>query len=245
MLLLTTLSWKACGKNPQHLFFAKGESRAKVEVTGSLGWFPPGLPAACTWRDGEPLGQAEGICKWPELKLSDLSLCLPPEIQGSFWMREGWENVFAFFLFFDLATCRGLWRRSGLCCRWTRTRRGHSLVSPLFACNASISLAVKWGGWLGGSFGKVLCIFIEEKWLVLERSDKPRLQKCTSRCEFWTLTFGPQVHRFTLDPFSDKGKAKYCPYPDTNNMASLMLLLIFRYPNPAALYESISCAKCN
>lgn len=74
------------------------ENKEECWVLWASGWFPPGLPAACTRRDGEQLGQAEGICKWPKLKLSDLALLLSPwDPRKFFWWEEAGKIALPYF----------------------------------------------------------------------------------------------------------------------------------------------------
>lgn len=135
-------------------------------------------------------------------------------------MWEGWENLFALFLLFDLATCRGLRRQRGVCCRWPQARCGRSRLPPSLPpsppCVQSLHfLSCEMGRATGRLSWKLLCIFFWRKnALCRKEAISPgfrnmHVQIWVSGTKFWTF----QAHRFSLDPFSDSGKAKYRPHP--------------------------------
>lgn len=114
-------------------------------------------------------------------------------------------------------------------------------LSPLCMCYLHFP-SCKTGRVTRRVFCEVLCIIYSRK---MPSTFRGVLSPgCKTAHPAWRIGQGLLDLRSTdLDPFSDSRKAKYCPYPDTNNMVSSMLLFIFRYSDPAALCGFVAHEK--
>lgn len=120
--------------------------------TGSLVWFPPGLPAVCTWRDGEQLGQAEGICKWQSWSSLIFPYVYPLRSKEVLGERRLGKCLCIFPLWYS--NLQGIMEADRVVLQMDR-------VSPSLCILHFLSCEM--GRVTGRVFCKVLCVFMEGK----------------------------------------------------------------------------------